>query len=308
MTAPLATLRSHFEVAIIGGGPAGLSAALTLGRARRKLLLADDGGYRNRPTHRSHGFLTRDGAPPDEIIRIGREQLEPLDVSFYDGRVTDISRGSDLFTLTLSDGSQERASRVILASGVRDELPALPGLRERWGRSVFHCPYCHGWEVRGAPLALLGRGKDAFQLCSLLLGWSDDLILFSNGPSLLDDDERRRIERKGITICEEPIDRLTGNDGQLEAVVLASGESVARHALFLKPSQRANTALAVTLGCEVDDSGHVDASPAGRTAVDGFFVAGDAGPCVQQVIAAAASGATAALAVNDDLLKEAFKR
>jgi thioredoxin reductase len=308
MTAPLAAQRNLFDAAIIGGGPAGLSAALTLGRARRRVLLVDDSGYRNRPAHRSRGFLTRDGAPPDEIIRIGREQLEALDVTFHDGRATGIERLADAFALRLSGGSNALATKVLLASGVSDELPDIPGLREMWGRSVFHCPYCHGWEVRGQPLALMGRGKEGFQLCSLLLGWSDDLILFTDGPSELDEDERRRVERKGVRICEGRIARLAGEGAQLEAVVLDSGESVPRTALFLKPGQRAHTDLAVALGCSVDERGHVEASPAGRTDVEGFFVAGDAGPFVQQVIAAAASGATAAIAINDDLLRESFKR
>ena len=295
-----------FDVVVVGGGPAGLSAALCLGRSRRRVLLATDGPTRNAPAHAAQNVFTRDGTPPAELAAIGRDQLAPYDVTLRAKRVTHAERGEDGFEMAIAGGDRVRARAVVLATGARDVLPEIPGMTALWGTSVFHCPYCHGWEVAGQPLAIYGRGESALHLATLIPGWTDDLVLFTDGPSGLSAEDRARIERRGIPIREERVERLAVSGGQLEAVVLADGTSVPRAGLFLHPAQEQGSDLAQQLGCAIADHGRVQADAFGRTEVPGVFVAGDAGPAMQSVAAAAASGTTAGAMLNMDLLAEAF--
>jgi thioredoxin reductase len=296
-----------FDAAIVGGGPAGLSAALTLGRCCRRVLVADGGAYRNAPAEAAHGVFTRDGAAPADLLRIAREDLAPYDITLREGRVTHAERTGDGFALTFEDGERVEARKLLLAAGVEDVLPEVPGLRERWGRSVFHCPYCHGWEVQGEPVGLYGRGEDGYNLVGLLRGWSRDLVLFTDGPSGLSEEEGAHLARLGVPVREERVERLEGEGDQLEAVVLEGGERVPRTALYLKPEPRPHSDLARQLGCPSDEDGCPEAEGGGITPVPGLFVAGDLGPNVHQVLSAAASGSEAAITLNEELLKEAFE-
>ena len=297
-----------FDAVVIGGGPAGLSAALALGRSRRRVLVAAHGPTRNAPAAAAHNVFTRDGTPPADLVQIGREQLAPYDVTVREAWATDAERVDDGFRVTFANGDRVSARGIVLAIGVRDLLPDVPGFEEMWGSSVFHCPYCHGWEVAGQPLALYGKGATALHLATLIRGWSDDLVLFTDGPSELSGDELASIQRNGIAVREEPVERLAGSARQLEAVVLEGGERVPRSGLFLAPKQELRSDLPHQLGCPLSDDGRVEADAVGRTPVSGVFVAGDAGPGPQSLPTAAASGTVAGAMLNHDLLSEAFAR
>ena len=297
---------ASFDVIVVGGGSAGLSAALALGRATRRVLVASDGAPRNAPADAAHNVFTRDGTPPLELLRIGREQLEPYGVTIRSDRVVDARRDGKRFAVIFASGSQVSARGLILAIGMLDILPEIPGFQELWGSGVFHCPYCHGWEVARKPLGLYGRGDEAIRLSRLLRGWAADLVLFTDGPAELAPEDRAKIEKNGIVIREERIERLVGS-GHLEAIVLAGGESVARAGLFIGPKLELRSDIAVRLGCQITPEGRIGADAVGRTSVPGVYVAGDAGPNPHAVSVAASTGMLAGVFLNHDLLGEEFE-
>ncbi|MEX1021124.1 MAG: NAD(P)/FAD-dependent oxidoreductase [Litorilinea sp.] len=297
----------QYDVVIVGGGPGGLSAALALGRARRRVLLCDGGAPRNAPTAAAHNFFTRDGTPPLQLLQIGRAQLEPYtSVEFEAVTVEEATRHDTGFTLQFSGGRQVTARKLILATGIRDELPAIPGFQELWGKSIAHCPYCHGWEVRDQPLAIYGNGDDGFELVRLLRGWSHDLVLCTNGPADLSGDQRIRLETKGIPIREEPIVALEGAQGQLETIVFADGSRLARHAIFMRPRQYQRSHLPQRLGCTLTSNGLVQVDLTGRTEIPGLYVVGDAAQRAQSIGMAVSSGSLAAGMLNHELAAEDF--
>jgi thioredoxin reductase len=299
-----------FEVIIVGGGPAGLNAALLLGRARRQVLLCDAGAPRNAPVEQVHGFLSRDGLPPAELLRVGRAQLAAYpSVQLRQAEVRAASADGDPagFTVTLAGGAREQARRLLLATGVVDQLPAIDGLAELWGRGVFNCPYCDGWEVRDQPLAVLGADTRAFQLALHLTRWSGDVVWCSNGPPPEADVDRALLAARGVRVRQEPIARLDGADGRLQRVVFAGGEPEARAAAFLHPPTRQRSGLPGQLGCALLEDGSVSVGDLGQTSVPGVFAAGDMArrPTMPlpgaQVVIAAAEGAVAAVAIDQDL-------
>jgi thioredoxin reductase len=296
--------RDMFDVIIVGAGPAGLSAALMLGRSRRRVLVCDTGKPRNAAAHAVHGFLSRDGIAPREFLRIAREQLRPYDtVELRDIAVTLAECRDGRFHVTLADGSQLVSRKLLIASGVVDHLPDIPGFQQFYGGSVFHCPYCDGWEVRDQPLAVYGRGLRGLGLSLELTGWSRDLVLCTDGPSEIAPDDLARLDRNGIGVREDRLVRLEGRD-HLERLVFASGEPLPRRALFFTTGQTQQSELALRLGCEMNDKGTVRTGKYEATHLRGLFVAGDASRAVQWVVVAASEGAEAAFAINTDLLKE----
>ncbi len=294
------------DVIVIGGGTAGMSAALVLGRARRRTLVLDGGPPRNAPSPAAHGVFTRDGTPPAELLRVAREQLAPYPSVEVRGLAARSARGAvDGFSLELADGSEARARRLLLAVGVRDELPPIEGLAALWGRGALHCPYCHGWEVRDEPLAVLARGALAMELVPLLLQWSRDVVLCTHGPAELEPADQAALARNGVPVIETPIARLEGRD-RLERIVFADGRVEARRGLFLKPPQAVGSDLPARLGCALTETGHLATGPDHQTTVPGVYAAGDAASPFQQVVLAAASGAHAAILLNRDLAREDF--
>ena len=298
-----------FEVIIIGAGPAGLSAALILGRSRRHVLICDTGEHRNAASHAMHGFLTRDGIAPMELLRLAREQLHPYDtVELRTIKVVDASHHSDHFELTLAGGSHIASRKLILATGVVDELPPIEGAEAFYGQGLFHCPYCDGWEHRDQPLAIYGAGKHGRKLALELRQWSHDLTLCTDGPAQVSSMERERLTRHDIKIREEHIARLEGKNGVLERIVFINDQSLECRALFFRGHERQRSDLAEKLGCTFSKKGAVRTGDYEATNVPGLYVVGDASRRVQLAIIAAAEGAAAAWAINTELLKEDLVR
>jgi thioredoxin reductase len=294
-----------YDVIIVGAGPAGLSAALVLGRCRRNVLVCDSGHPRNAASHGLHGFITRDGIEPKDFLRIGREQLKPYEtVELRDATVVSVARENDQFVTTLADGKKVSSRKLLLATGVVDELPRLEGLDQFYGTSIFHCPYCDGWEMRDQPIAIYGRGESGSGLAVDMTLWSRDLVLCTDGPSELTDEHEEKLKQYQIPVREGRIARLEGTDGILEQIVFDSGETLARRAMFFSTGWKQSTDLAESLGCQVTKEGCIDTGEYEATSVRGVYVAGDASRMVQFVIVAAAEGAQAAVAINKELMKE----
>lgn len=294
-----------YDVVVVGGGAAGLSAALVLGRARRRVAVVDSGSPRNAPATHMQGFLSRDGLPPAELLSIGRGEVDRYGVDRIDGEVVEITAG---LTVVLADGSSLAARRILLATGAVDQLPDISGARERWGRDFLHCPYCHGWEVRDEPIGVVGTDVLSVDHAHLLRRWSDDIVFFTH-TSPLTDDGRARLEANGITVVYGLVAGLAVAEDRLEGVQLADGRVVARAALFMRPTLRPRLAALIdTLGCETDEAGFVRVDATGRTSVAEVWAAGNVTDPRAQVITAAGAGSAAAIAVNADLLDEEIKR
>jgi thioredoxin reductase len=294
------------DVIIVGAGPAGLSAALMLGRCRRSVVVFDNGKPRNAPSHALHGYLTRDGIPPAEFLTLAREEIKTYQtVQRRDEEVSAVECRSDGgFLVTLASGEQLSTRKLLIATGVVDNLPDIPGFRELYGRSVFHCPYCDGWELRDQPLAIYGRGERGLGLALELTAWSRDLVLCTDGPSEIDPDDLGRLARNGIGVREERVTRLDVADGRLSRIAFDDGPPLSRGALFFSTGQYQRSDLLEQLGCQFNDKGTVRTGRHETTHLPGLFVAGDASRAVQWVVVAAAEGAEAAFAINTDLVKE----
>ena len=290
-----------FEVVIIGGGAAGLSAALVLGRARRRVAVIDAGQPRNAPAAHMQGFLSRDGMPPSELLAAGRAEVSGYGVELVNDRLVDIKPG---FTVTLAGGRTLNARRILIATGVSDELPDIEGVRERWGNDLLHCPYCHGWEVRDQPLGVLGSIPGSVQHALLVRQWSDDVIFFAHTYDLTHV-ERRQLDARGIRIEEGVVARLVVEDDQLRGVALADGRTVGRTAVFVRPGNVPhNDGLVAALGCDKNDAGFVTVDATGRTSNPGVWAAGNVVDPRAQVITSAGAGSAAAIAINADLVQE----
>jgi thioredoxin reductase len=292
-----------FDVLVVGGGPAGLSAALMLGRCRRRVLICDFGEPRNRRATALHGYLTRDGIAPSSFNEIGRRELPVYGVEFRSVGVTAAARHDDHYRVTLADGANETARFLLLATGVIDDLPAISGLDECYGRSVFHCPYCDGWEWRDRRLAAVGHGAHVTPLALALRTWSTDVVLCTNGYRV-GTRHRERLARNGIVVHRERITRIDHHGGLLTSIVLASHEVVPRDAVFFSTGQHPQSALALSLGCTFTHHGTVKTGNLCDTNVPRVFVAGDASRDAQFVVVAAAEGIKAAVAINKALQTE----
>ncbi len=306
---------AQYDVVVVGGGIAGLSAALMLGRSRRRTLVVDSGTPRNAPSSGVNGFLSRDGIPPLELLRIGREQLEPYpDVEIRSGSVTGATGEDGDFAVTLDDESSVRAHKILLASGVVDELPDTPGFAALWGQGVYHCPYCHGWEVRDSRLAVLVNGPMTMHYLTVIRNWSRDIVLLTDGDVDLGEDDRQTLRALGVPVREESIERLEGAPGDghggLRRIIFADGPALERDVLFHGPPTRQRSGLAEALGCEIVRElipmvampGSVAHDPVTReTTVPGVYVAGDAASPLNAIVAAS-SGAMAASFINAALV------
>lgn len=292
------------DVVVVGGGPAGLSAALVLGRCRRRVVVLDAGRPRNAASHALHGFLTRDGTPPLELLTIAREQLRPYAVELVDAEVVAARRhDGGGFEVELDDASRLFARRLLLATGVTDRLPEVEGFAPLYGRSAHHCPFCDGWEARDRPLVAYARDPGAADFALLLTSWSRDVLLCTDGRPLAPDDEAR-LAAGGVAVRTDPVARLEGHRGQLERVVFARGDAVARRALFFHLGAGSTGDLAARLGCRCDDAAGVHTGAREETSEPGVWVAGDASKDVLLAVVAAAEGARAAVDIHRSLVRE----
>lgn len=298
------------DVAIVGGGAAGLNGALVLARAGRSVMVIDAGMPRNRFASHMQGYLSRDGMPPSELLAIGRQEVEGYGGVVIQGEVVavdaDTGSAGERFTLTLAGGSQLTARRVLVTTGLRDELPEIDGVAERWGKDVLHCPYCHGYEVRDQPLGVIATGPLSVHQGLLIRQWSADLIFFANGMEVADAD-RENMEARGTQIVPGRVRRLVIADDRLTGVELEDGTIIARTALFVTAQFVAADSLLAHMGAEIQSNefaSWVIADRMGLTTVPGVWAAGNVADPMAQVINAAAAGGLAAAAINMDLVNE----
>jgi thioredoxin reductase len=290
-----------FDVIIIGGGPAGLSAALVLARCRRRLLLCDSGQPRNARSSALHGFLSRDCIPPLELLRLGREELRPYGVEPRCATVTDLTHAGEFFEATFEDHQTVRARMALIATGVRDQVPDIPGLEECYGVSVHHCPYCDGWEHRDQIVAVIGRGTSAAGLALSLKTWTSRVLLCTNGTRVNRPRDRQQLELERIEVHTARI-RSVEHDGPfVRGIAFADGSSTRCEGIFFSERQSQQCDLAARLGCEMNRGGVVKTGDLGETHLPGLYVVGDASRDVQFAIVAAAEGAKAAVAINKAL-------
>jgi thioredoxin reductase len=293
------------DVVVVGGGPAGLSAALVLGRARRRVLVLDTGRPANAVSTAVGGLLAQAGVAPSDLRRAGREQLaDHPTVEVRSDAVLAAEPRAEGFAVTLESGAPVRTRALVLAHGLRYDPPALPGIAPLWGRSVFHCPFCDGWEVRDRPLAVHGSGPEAARSALVLAGWSHDVLLCTDGPARLNG-ERAALARTGVRVREEPIRGLAGRDGRLERIEFASGPPETRDALFVRTRRDQPNDLAAALGCRLTAGGTIVTDGDGRTGVPGVYAAGDAATeRLRSVAGAIGSGSRVAHSVALDLVSE----
>jgi thioredoxin reductase len=300
--APSINDMSDYDVAVIGGGAAGLSAALVLARARRTVLVVDSGSPRNAPAAHMHGFLSRDGLPPGELLALGRSEVENYGGEIMAGTVTGLAVDTpNQYVVQLGDDNMVIARRLVVATGLRDHLPDIPGLTDRWGRDVLHCPYCHGWEVRDQRLGVLGGSPDAVRYTQIVRQWSDDVIYFDPAGSLTAVD-RDGLLARAIGIVAGPVGQVLTEDDRLCGLAMEDRRIIRRDAIFVPPRFSPNSDLLTDLGCDLDANGWPATDATGRSSVPGVWVAGNITNPRGQVITAAGEGSAAAIAINADLV------
>ena len=302
-------INEEYDVVVIGGGAAGLSAGLMLGRARRSALVVDAGAPRNAPADAVHGLFAREGTPPEELLERGRAEVQQYGGHVTDGLVDSATHDGDGFRVGLADGRSVRARRLLVTSGLVDELPDVPGLRERWGHDVLHCPYCHGWEVRDRAVGVIGANAFAVHGALLWRQWTDDVVLFLHQAPPLTDEQAEQLAARDVVVVEGPVAEVVAEDGRLVGVRTTDGTVVARETLVVGTRMVANAGFLAGLGLEPVDhpSGmgvHLPADPTGRSTVPGVWLAGNVTDLAAQVGAAAAGGAFAAAQLNMDLVAE----
>ncbi|CAA9298190.1 MAG: Thioredoxin reductase [uncultured Actinomycetospora sp.] len=306
-------MEEPLDVLVLGGGAAGLAGALTLARSRRSVLVLDAGEPRNAPAAGVHAFLTRDGLPPAELVRLGRAEVESYGGRIRAATATTARREGELFAVDTADGDTLWARRLLVATGLVDELPDLPGVRELWGHDVLHCPYCHGWEVRDQAVAVLGAGPNSLHQVKLFRQLTADLVYLRHHAPALTAEEAEVLAALDVPVIEEEVTALETADGRLSGVRLADGRVIARSALVVGPRFVARSGLLEDLGVEVADhplGGRyvTTADTTGRTAVPGVWVAGNVTDLSAQVVAAAAEGTMAGARINADLVEEDIAR
>jgi thioredoxin reductase len=302
----------RYDVVVVGGGAAGLAGAVGLARARRSVLLIDSGQPRNAPAGRVHNYLAREGTSPAELFAAGRGEVIGYGGRFLAGRVTAVSRSDGGFAVALDGGDRVHARRLLVTTGLVDELPDVPGVAARWGRDVLHCPHCHGWEVRDRRIGVLATGPTGVQQAHTWRQWTSDLLLLLHGTAAPDAEAAEQLAVRGIAVVAGPVAELVVTDDTLTGARLGSGEVVPLDALVVTPRFTARADVLATLGLmpvEVQINGYtvgsqVPADPTGATAIPGVWVAGNVTHILAQVVTAAATGLNAAIAINADLTGE----
>jgi thioredoxin reductase len=299
--------RGTWDVVIAGAGPAGLSAALILGRAQRRVLLCDTGTPRSWASKEMHAYLSRDGVSPRDFLGIARREVRRYPgVRFLPQEVCAARRVARGFAVRLADGRRVRCRKLLIATGLFDIVPRIPGIDELFGRSVFQCPYCDGWEMRDRKVLVYGRRQRGFEMARAMTAWTDDIVLCTDGTAGYSSEQRRLLARNDISLVEKRITKLEGARGRLRTVHFAGGEKLARDAMFFDTPSRGQSRLAESLGCRFGRDGGVLCGEYEATSVPGVFVAGNIIRDVQLSIVAAAEGARAAFGINRTLTREDF--
>ncbi|MEU4240688.1 NAD(P)/FAD-dependent oxidoreductase [Actinoplanes sp. NPDC026619] len=303
----MVSVQDAYEVVVVGGGAAGLNGALMLARSRRSVLVVDAGAPRNAPADGVHGLLGREGMPPLELVRRGREEVRGYGGEIIDGEVTGARRDGEEFVVGLAGGRSVRAKRLLVTTGLVDELPEVPGLRERWGRDVVHCPYCHGWEVRDEPIGVLATGPASMHHALLFRQLTGDLMFFQHQQPDLTDEQAEQLAARGITVVTGEVAEIEINNDAIDGVRLKSGSVIPRRVIAVATRMVARADFLAGLGLKAVPhmSGmgeHVPADPTGRTEVPGVWAAGNVTDLSAQVGSAAAAGAFAGAQINMDLV------
>lgn len=300
-------IKDQYDVIIIGGSYAGLSAAMALGRSMRKTLIIDSGKPCNRFTPHAHNFITHDGKVPADIAADAKKQvLKYPGIEFLEELAVSGKQVENGFEITIGSGGSFGAKKLVIATGVVDELPAIKGFEECWGKSVVHCPYCHGYEIRDQQLGILANGDMAFEFGRMISNWSKRLILFTNGAATLSAEQSDKLAQNNIRIIETPLQELKHSEGYLKNILLDDGEEVALDALFAKVPFSQSSSIPADLGCAFTDHGHLQVDDLQRTNIRGVYAAGDATTMFRALAAAVAAGSKAGAMVNKELTEDSF--
>lgn len=299
--------QQHFEVIIIGGSYAGLASAMALGRALRNVLVIDSNRPCNRQTPHSHNFLTQDGSTPGEIAVLAKQQVAMYKtVEFLDDEVTAGRTTGGGFCIETASGKVFSASRLIFATGIKDIMPGIKGIAACWGISVLHCPYCHGYEVKNEATGVLGNGEYGFEFAKLISNWTEDLMLFTNGVSVLTSEQTGKLQKQNITIIEKEIGEIEHTNGQLEKIRFKDGSAAALKAVYTRLPFVQHCPVAEQLGCELTEDGYIKINASQETTVKGVYACGDNTTRMRTVANAVATGTTTGIMVNKELVEEKF--
>jgi thioredoxin reductase len=297
-----------YDCIIVGGGPAGLNAAVVLGRCRRKVLVFDTEQYRNRHSHGMHNYLTRDDIIPSDFIRICHAELEKYSVQKLNKKVVSAKKGDDgNFTVKDENNTSYCGKKLLIATGLTDHLPDVEGFREFYGHSVFHCPYCDGWEIRDKKAGVYARNKEGWELALALKGWTEHVTLYTDGKNKVKPEQKEYLDANDIPVVTIPIARLTGEGGQIQKIIFKNGEEADCDALFFVNGYKQQCNIAETFGCNVSKKGVIITNRLQQTNIKGLYVAGDAAKDMHFVVVAAAEGAKAGVTINKELIKESYE-
>lgn len=298
---------NHFDVIIIGGSYSGLSAAMALGRALKKVLIIDSGKPCNWQTPYSHNFLTQDGKTPKEIATLAKQQVLLYDtVEFFNDLAANAIKTESGFEIRTESGNTFRACKLVFATGIKDIMPNMPGFAECWGISVLHCPYCHGYEVKNETTGIIGDGEDGFELVKLISNWTKDLTLFTNGKTNLTNKQVEQLRKLHINIEESEIEELEHVNGHLKSIILNDGTKKKVKAVYTRPAFEQQCHLPEELGCELTENGYLKIDASQKTTVDGIYACGDNVTRMRTIANAVAMGTTAGMMVNKELIEEKF--
>lgn len=297
----------RFDVIIVGGSYAGLAAGMGLGRALRRVLIVDSGLPANRFTPESHNFLTQDGQIPSEILKTAGEQVDRYpSVTRISSEVVGARRNGHSFSISLATGQVYEAYALVFATGIVDVIPSISGLAECWGKSVLHCPYCHGFEVRGVKTGILGNGDYAFEFGSLISNWTADLTIYTNGVSTLTREQTQKLRAHNIMVVEDAIEMFDHANGYIERIVFSNGSMTPVKAMYIRPAFRQHCELPGLLGCEMTDEGYIKVDGTQRTTIPGVYACGDSVTRIRTVANAVSTGTTTAITLNKDLIAQSF--
>lgn len=301
------TNATDFEVIIVGGSYSGLSAALSLGRALRKVLIIDSGQPCNRQTPHSHNFLTQDGKTPAEISAIARQQAAQYPtVQFYDGLAVSGTKRENGFEITTQAGEVFTGRKLLFATGVKDIMPDIEGFAECWGISVLHCPYCHGYEVKGEKTAVIANGTLGFEYTKMITQWTKQLTLLTDGPAELEKEQAYKLAKNGVKIIETEIANIEHENGYVKQMVLNDGTKLPVNAVYAKPAHAQSCDIPITLGCEMTEHGYIKADMSQKTSVHGVYASGDNSQFIRSLSIAISAGTLAGTAINRELVGEDF--